>query len=454
MRDNHPIDETFQENSGPLVNGEWNLIKREADLECRRVLMQTVANGVCPSGGGQAGSRAWKPGRRDGSSMNICVKGDHHLRIVDVRTRILRAEAPTPFRLSIGRYTAYTAVIVEIHTDEGIVGVGEAIARRGPEMAQAAVESLLRPVLMGQDPAHIEGLWTLMVEQLRRWGHTKGVVVEAISGVDTALWDLAGKVAGRPVHAILYGTGRSHVPCYASSIPLDTADNMARRAESLAKAGFLAIKVKIGRTPEDGGMRADLEALAAVRQATPRAVDVMVDANGAYDAGTALRIAREMESLDIAWFEEPLPPDDIEGYKRLHAGTTIPLAAGETEFTLFGFAKWIGDRLIDVVQPDVARCGGITGVRHVYTLAYAHNIQFAPHTGLSAGISMIAALQAAAAAPRLYAYEYMVIDNPLRDIFRAPFPKPHAGTIDIPSGPGLGLEIDQAVLKHFEAESG
>lgn len=362
--------------------------------------------------------------------------------IREVRARVLEGRPTKGVQFAIGSYDVYSAVLVEVETDDGLVGYGEAIARRGAAMTRAAVESLLGPQLVGEDPANIEGLWVKMMNLLRRWGHTRGTVVEAISGVDTALWDLNGKAQGRSIAALLHGAGRREVACYASSVYMADVDTMVREAAQQVERGFRAIKIKIGRSADQTGIAADLSAVAEIRRAVGDAIELMVDANGAYDAATAIRVARQLERDRIAWMEEPVPPDDREGYARVHAMTAIPLATGETEFSLFAFRELIERRLIDVVQPDAARCGGITGMRQIATLAYAHNLALAPHTGFSGGISQAAALQAAAAAPALYTFEYMFIDNPVRELFREPYPTPHNGMLPVPDGPGLGLAVD------------
>ncbi|GAA5201336.1 mandelate racemase/muconate lactonizing enzyme family protein [Rugosimonospora acidiphila] len=364
------------------------------------------------------------------------------MKIDRVRARLLEATPEVGVRFGIGAFTTYSMVLVEIGTDDGLVGYGEAIARRGGGMTATAVESLLAEVLVGEDPRNVEGLWVRMVDRLRRWGHSGGVVVEAISGVDVALWDLVGKAYGLPVWRLLAGAGRTRVPCYASSVYINDTETMVAEALEQQGLGFTRLKVKIGRPEDDGGQRADLAALRAIREAMGESMTLYVDANGAYDAAGAIRMGRAMEELDIRWFEEPVPPDDLSGYERLHSMTSTPLARGETDFGLFSMREVIDRRLIDVVQPDLGRCAGITGARQVWTLAYGANLAFAPHTGFSGGLSQLAALHVAAAAPTLLALEYMYIDNPLREIFVGGYPVAKDGWVSPPDAPGLGLDLD------------
>jgi D-galactarolactone cycloisomerase len=371
------------------------------------------------------------------------------MKIASVSARVLRARPDRGVVFAAGNYAEFSAVLVEVRTDEGVTGYGEAIARAGGEATRAAVESLLGPVITGADPANIEGLYRLMIAQLRRFGHAGGIVVEAISGIDTALWDIAGKVAGRPIRDLLYGAGRRTVPVYASSVYLAETDEMVAQAREQVAAGYTTVKLKAGHAAADGGKHTDVAKLAAIREAVGPDIALGVDANSAYDAADAVWVARKLEELDMCFFEEPVHPDDIEGYARVRSLSAIPLAGGETFFLLYGFNNYLSRGLLDVVQPDLARCGGITGARHVATLAQAHRVRFAPHTGFSGGVSHLAALQTAAAAAELWLLEYMFIDNPLRDIFVGGYPKPVNGVIDVPTGPGLGLELDLDLVDRY-----
>ena len=270
--------------------------------------------------------------------------------------------------------------------------------------------------------------------------------MEAVSGVDTALWDLVGRHEGKPIWELLHGEGRRQLPCYASALSMTDDDTVRMQAVEQVARGFTALKMKIGRRREQGGIKADVRAVAAVRDAVGQDVDLYVDANGAYDAASAIRVARGLEDCDVGFFEEPVPPDDLAGYARVHAATTVPLAAGETVFSIFGFRDFIERRLIDIVQPDVGRCGGITGAWQASTLTYAANLALAPHTGLSGGVSQLAAIHIGAASPSLDPIEYMIVPNPLREIFVGGYPSAHDGLVDVPDGPGLGLELDRDAL--------
>src|SRR3989475_10981589 len=172
-------------------------------------------------------------------------------------------------------FPTFSATLVEVATDDGLVGIGECIVRRAPQATQAIVDHMLRPVLIGRDPHDVEGLWDEMFQQLRGWGHYRGFVFEALSGVDTALWDILGKAAGLPVYKVLAGAGRPRVPCYASSVYFAEVKEMATQAADQARRGHTAIKVKIGRSPQLGGRRMDVSSAKATREAVGPRVDIM-----------------------------------------------------------------------------------------------------------------------------------------------------------------------------------
>ena len=372
------------------------------------------------------------------------------MKITGVACRMLSGTLDTPIQFGMGAFPTFAATLVEITTDEGLTGIGEAIVRKAPQVTRTVVEQLLTPVLLGRDPHDVEGLWDEMFQLLRGWGHWRGFVFEAMSGVDTALWDILGKAAGLPVYKVLGGAGRSRVPCYASSVYFAEIPQMVAQAKEQVASGHTAIKVKIGRKPAMGGRRMDVASVKAIRDAVGEPVDIMLDVNSAYDAATAIAVCRQLEAEDITWIEEPVPPDDLEGYRRVREHQAIPVAAGESEFGVFGFRELIARGAIDILQPDVARVGGFTGARRVGALAHAHNLRYAPHTGFSAGVSHLAALHVAASVPNLMTYEYFFAPNPLRDLFTDPFPVPQKGMIAVPSGPGLGLVLDERLLQKFE----
>ena len=360
------------------------------------------------------------------------------MRIASVRTYSLARALAAPIRSGGSVFDTFSATLVEIHSDDGQVGLGECIAHWGPQVTATIVDTLLAPRLLGRDPRDVEGLWDEMFGQLRQRGHSRGFSLEAISGVDIALHDLLARAGGLPLYKYLAGHGRDRVACYASSVYIADIEEMVADAAHQVALGHAAIKVKIGRPADLGGIRRDVESVRAIRAAVGAEVEIMLDANGVYDAATAIRVAHLLEPLDIAWLEEPVFPDDVSGYELIRKHTSIPLAAGESEFGVFGFRDLIERRAADVLQPDIARVRGFTAARRVAALAHAYNLAFSPHTGFSGGVEQLAALHLAAAVPNFTTYEHFYAPNALRELFTAPFPVPAAGEVALPAGPGRG----------------
>ena len=367
------------------------------------------------------------------------------MKITKVETHIVSAAMPKPWR--IGNYVlerAY-ATIVEVATDEGVTGLGECIGRLGPGVTRSIIDEILAPAIIGENPMEIEGLWQRMFNLMRYRGHTRGFFLEAISGIDMALWDIGGKAVGLPVHRLMMGCNRETVPAYASSIFFDTPEKMAAIAAELVERGFTAVKIKVGQ-----GVETDTACMEKIRQTLGPDVRLMVDANSAYTATDAARLGRVLDELNVLWFEEPVPPDNLEGYKQLALKLDTAIAAGEGEFSLYGVRSLL-ENGVSVFQPDVARAGGISEVRKMAVLCQAFQAAFAPHTGASSAICMAASLHLSAAVPNLMIYEHMVGENPLAEaLLKTPLPAPKDGMIAVPDGPGLGIELDRNALEKFK----
>ncbi|MFJ5367785.1 mandelate racemase/muconate lactonizing enzyme family protein [Bosea sp. CER48] len=367
-------------------------------------------------------------------------------RIAKVDVHPLRATLPKVQRTSQGDYPAIEIVVVEVQTEDGTVGFGEGLCRRGAAGYARFIEEALVPRLIGRDAADRRALWKAMRAALS--GRPGGQVVEAIAAVDIALWDIAGKQANQPIHRLLGGMGRKEVAAYASSINwLDDATVEAEVAAAL-KAGFREIKVKLGHPLRDAVARARL-----VRRLAGDEIALYVDANWAYDVDDALIVGRALADLGYGFFEEPIAPHDREGYRRLAQHLPIRLAAGESDFVAGEALALLQDRSLGLLQPDVTRSGGITETWRIAELAATFNTAYAPHVGWSGAICVAASLQLAAAAESFRTFECMVYENPLRDAFTRPLVGEGSQLVDgklaIPQGPGLGIEIDREALKHF-----
>ena len=369
--------------------------------------------------------------------------------IVRVTAHPLRAVLPSPQRTSQGDWTSIEIVVVEVETADGMVGLGECLARRGAVAYARFIEEVFAPLLIGESAFDRRRLWRRMRSVLT--GRTGGMLVEALAGVDIALWDVAGKAAGLPVAKLLGGMGRKEIDAYASSINwLDDAAVEAEVASAL-DAGFRQIKVKIGAP-----VAAAVDRIRQVRRLAGDSVGLSVDANWAYDVDDAIRVGRVLADLDYAWFEEPIRPEDRRGYRMLRETLPIRLAAGESDFSALDAVELLEDRSIGLVQPDVARSGGISETWRIAELANAFNVAYAPHVGWSGAVCLAASLQLAAAAENCIVFECMVYANPLREALLAtPVGDPATmaeGRLAIPDRPGLGIELDREALAAYRID--
>jgi D-galactarolactone cycloisomerase len=379
------------------------------------------------------------------------------MKIVDVRIHPLRTPLEVPFAFSQGWVRQRSATIVEVITDEGITGWGEAFAQglEPPQIAAAVIDAALKPLLLGADPLATEVLWHRMYHATRDYGR-KGSVTAAISAIDIALWDIAGKAYGVPVHQLLGGAFRQRVQAYATGFYRISGQGEAARLgdEAVAhhEAGFRAMKVKLGY-----GLQDDLAVMREIAsRVAGRGVTLMVDTNHAYGVGDAVRLGRGMAEYDLRWYEEPVAPEHIAGYREVRDKVSMPVAGGENEHTLYGFRDFLAAGAVDIAQPDLGSVGGFTACRHVIALAQAHGVQVNPHVWGSA-IAQAASLQLIAAVPVAHhsvfaqepIFEYDRSAHPFRQfLVREPVQQVD-GWIDIPQRPGLGVEVDREILERY-----
>ena len=389
------------------------------------------------------------------------------MKIRDVRTISVEYTLPRPVFDANYTMASKPALLVEVETDTGLLGLGEAAHFGGPLVSTATViEQELRPYLLGQDPRETERLWELM--HRRAYKHARGgIVIAAISGVDIALWDLRGKLAGMPLWRLLGGY-RRRVPAYATGgfyaegkgVP-ELADEM----RAYCRHGFRAVKLKVGRNSgiEGSPLRAmadrgvcevslteDLARVRAVREAIGPDVRLMVDANGAWDVPTAVRMGRALEELDVYWFEEPVWPDDLAGSAEVAAKVAIPIAGYETcSYGTVSFRDYIAARAVHFVQPDVAWAGGLTETLKIAHLAQAANLPLAPHIhGSAVGVAAAAHLLGAVRNGSMA--EMVFPAHPLMgDLVREPLVVDGTGEIDLGERPGLGIELDPDAVKRY-----
>ena len=333
--------------------------------------------------------------------------------------------------------------LVKITAGDGTVGWGEGHAPLGPRATVAVVQDVLAPLLLGEDPLAIELLWERMYGSMRLRGHVAGYQLEAIAGVDIALWDLAGKLVGLPAYRLLGGPFTTSLPAYASGVPGATVEERAESAERFIADGYTAMKASIGR----GSLEEDLAAVAALVETVDGRADVLVDAHGAYASHTALSVGRELQRLGVRWLEDPLPPEDVEGYVALSAALELPVAAGETECTRWQFEERLRQKAVDLILPDVCRAGGITEGRKIATVADLHNVRWAAHVSMGTSVHVAAAAHLAAASANFLIFEFSSTPNPIGDVLLTRPLRPEGGILRVPDGPGLGIEFDEAKLQ-------
>lgn len=379
------------------------------------------------------------------------------MKIARIDVHVLKSPLSQPFAFSQGWVRQRSATLVEITTDDGIVGWGEAFAQglEPPEIAAKAIDVALTPLLLGGDPRHTEVLWHQMYHATRDYGR-KGSIIAAISAIDIALWDIAGKAASLPAHMLLGGAFRSSVEPYATGFyRISGQGEAARLAEEALQhhaAGFRHMKVKLGYGVDD-----DIAVMDAIGRAIAGLpIRLMVDTNHAYGVAEAVRLGRALERFDLRWYEEPVAPEDLAGYREVRERLSMPIAGGENEHTLYGFRDLLAARAIDVAQPDIGSAGGFTACRHIATLAQASGVAVNPHVWGSA-VAQAASLQLIAALPvphhALFAVEPILeYDRSVHPFRRQLITEPIEvadGRVAIPTRPGLGIEIDRAVLQRY-----
>jgi len=360
-----------------------------------------------------------------------------------------------------GLTTSFDAVLVRIETRSGIVGYGEAKSHVGSASDNRALAVLINdelgPKIVGEDARDITRIWEGMYNGTRTHfalsrGHAfpilgrRGLTMSAISGIDTALWDVLGQSLGVPVWRLLGGRAHESLPAYASGgwAPADKIG--AQLLGYVERGGFKAVKMRVGVA--DGEVRHSSARVHAAREALGPDIDLMVDAHGTMGVAEAKRFCRLVEACDLAWFEEPVSGDDKRGMAEVRASTDIPIAAGENESTRFDFNELALHRAVDIFQPDLAICGGITEARRIAALADAWQIRLAPH--LWGGAPMFAAgLHLCIASAAAFIIEYSLGANPLLFELAEAAHELKDGRIAAPEAPGLGLEIDQDFVERY-----
>jgi len=387
------------------------------------------------------------------------------MKITEIRTRVVewrgKTVAPQPHfctnpidLLNLGAdpmagFRFYGWLIVEIFTDSGLVGIGNAAL--APRVAKQIIDLYLKPLLIGKDPFDTEFIWQHMYRHTIAFGR-RGIGMVAISAVDIGLWDLMGKATRQPVFRLLGGRTKPKIPVYASKLYSQQLDALEAEARRYKEQGYRAMKMRFGWGPVDGaaGMERNLELVKTVRNAIGYEIDLMADAYMGWTLDYARRMLPLLEPFRLRWLEEPVIPDDIQGYAALKSLGIVPIAGGEHEFTIYGFRDLLEQRALDYIQFDTNRVGGITQARKIAAMAEAFGVPVVPHAGQMHNFHIVMASLNSPLAEFFPIYDVEVGNELFWYIFEGE-PQPEQGYIDLSDErPGLGITIKEDALRQFE----
>jgi L-alanine-DL-glutamate epimerase-like enolase superfamily enzyme len=350
---------------------------------------------------------------------------------------------------SMQTFTFHGWLVVEIFTDDGLVGIGDAALT--PQVTKQVIDLHLKQLLIGKDPWDIEFLWQHMYRKTMAFGR-RGIGMIAISAVDIALWDILGKSAKQPVYRLLGGRTKPRIPVYASRLYSVELSELAAEAKRYKAEGYQAMKLRFGWGPSDGaaGMQRNLNLVRTVRETVGDGIDVMADAYMGWTLDYAKRMLPLLSPFHLRWLEEPVIPDDVHGYAELKSYGCIPIAGGEHEFTAYGFRDLLEARALDYIQFDTNRVGGLTQARKIAALAEAYSVPVIPHAGQMHNYHVVMASLNSPMAEYFPVVDVEVGNELFWYIFNGE-PKAKDGFIDLDENvPGLGLTINEAALKQFE----
>ena len=385
------------------------------------------------------------------------------MRITRITSHVLGYDLPEPLGYSQQYYHKRTAHLVEVETDEGVTGWGECFGAGNIALAnKGIVEQVIQPMVVGMCPLDHDVIWHKVYNLMRDHGQ-KGMPLQSLSGVDIALWDIMGKVANLPLHKLIGGAHRDRIEVYGYGMMLrpESANNLVARfmdeGAVIKNMGFKAAKMKIGLGPKE-----DVRLIEAVRRGVGDDYRFMIDANHAYTTHDAFYVGRAMEEFDPYWFEEPVAPEDLDGYRELRSGLRVNISGGETEFNRWGWRALLESRGLDIAQPEVCALGGISEYLRVLALCHAHFTPVVNHVWGSA-IAVATNMHLLAAMPPLpgglFPWEPMLEFDTTHNLFRDDLlTNPldiqrqvanNNGMVDIPSDPGLGVTPDRDFIRHY-----
>lgn len=372
--------------------------------------------------------------------------GGDIMKITDIEPILLSYLPKNPPRDGLSGISTRDVFLVKVKTDEGIEGVGEGFALGSLKSTGVVVNEILKPLLIGEDPTNIEGLWEKLYKLSFRVGR-KGIVLAALSAIDIALWDILGKKANLPVYKLLGGVS-NNIHAYASAGYYQEGKGLQQLSEEMhdyRRQGFKAVKMKIGGE----SLQTDMERVAAARNALGPNIKLAIDANNAYTYNEALKFAGLVEKYDIFFFEEPISSDHIQNSVKLARDLTIPIAGYETEYTRYGLRDLIIQDAVDIVQTDVIWSGGISEARKIGILASAFGKECIPHFSAGA-VSLAANLHFGLSLANINWFELTVDDNPLRsELAKEDFVDIDEGILTVKDRPGLGIELNEDVVQKY-----
>jgi L-alanine-DL-glutamate epimerase-like enolase superfamily enzyme len=350
---------------------------------------------------------------------------------------------------SMGNFAFHNWLLVELFTDGGLVGLGNAAL--SPLVTKQLIDTYLTPLLIGADPWDVELLWQQMYRRTLAFGR-KGVALTAISAVDIAIWDLMGKDAKQPVFRLLGGRTKDKIPVYASRLYAMPLAELREEAAKYKHQGYTMMKLRFGWGPVDGaaGMQKNLELVRAVREVIGDDIDLMADAYMGWTLDYAKRMLPLLEPFNLRWLEEPVIPDDTRGYRELKSYGRIPIAGGEHEFTIFGFRELLESNSLDYIQFDTNRVGGISQARKISALAESFQVPVVPHAGQMHNYHVVMASLNSPIAEFFPKVSVEVGNELFWYIFEGE-PVPERGYINLDDSlPGLGLRVNEESLRQFK----
>lgn len=371
--------------------------------------------------------------------------------IEKIETFILKDTLNQSFFFSQWEYSERCICVVKVTTSDGQHGWGEGY---GPAAVLESGIKFLEPIVLGENPLENEVIWNKMYRKSLDFAR-RGVLMASVSAIDIAIWDLKGKILNLPVSTLLGGAHRKQIQPYATGFYYTDHENPCRDFEMEAKKylaqGFKAMKMKVGL-----GIETDVKYVKMLREIIGPDIKLMVDSNHAYTFREATELARKIEKYDIGWFEEPISPEFYEQYNELRSKTTIPISGGECEYTRFGFQQLIKNKSVDIIQPDICASGGLTEAKRIGALASANGIDLIPHTwgtsiGIHVALHFISNIESIPG--RMYDANFLIefdqTENGLRERLTYPKIEMKNGMLEVPNRPGLGIDVDEDVLREY-----